>query len=613
MKQIFISRNFLKYQKCPRNINSLLNLVRGRCFSNHLHLITNNNNNTSSSSITHSSYVSIRHFSQTSSSTSSFQQILNPDTDNNPDILQINNTRLKSEINPNNDNHQKHEINNESGDYYTTSSSSSYSDRFLDPKLYVDRIPGPDDDVWIGMSSGVDSSTAAALLAEKYNKSYIPSGGTGRVRGIFMANWSSTAKCTEADWNDVQKVCSQIGIECERVNFEKEYWQEVFEPMIEMYKQGMTPNPDVGCNRYIKFGSLIRYLSSKYESPPEQNSTTTSSGEQKNNKNKKWWLATGHYARVSWNVPTKTTHLLRPKHLPKDQSYYLSSISPNVLNHILFPLAHLTKPQVRELAKNKYDLPTADKPDSQGLCFVSQSQNTFRSFLDEYLAPNPGNIVIKQQKTNMDISNNKNNNENLLKEKINNKLITTTTKKIVGKHHGIWHATIGQKSGISVPQGDPETKGVWYVHSKDINKNEIVIVRGTNNPALFSESVKCDKFEWLGEIPSSFSFSSGSGEGSDLKLNHNDLFIQYRSLQSPEPVKSILIKKNELPTKTKTITKNEEEEKKNNNNYNYTVTIEFTTPRRAVAPGQYLVIYDGDRVLGSGIINSTKRIANPWE
>lgn len=389
------------------------------------------------------------------------------------------------------------------------------------PLQYVDRSPSPGDHIYVAMSSGVDSSTAAALLARTYP--------TNVVTGVYMANWSSTAKCAEADWNDVQRVCGTIGIPCERVSFEREYWTDVFMPMIEMYREGLTPNPDVGCNRHIKFGQLMKYLGNKQQE-----------------KNTQWWLATGHYARVGYHVSSKSIHLLRPKHLPKDQSYYLSSISPSVLPHVMFPLSGYTKPEVRDMAKNEFSLPTADKPDSQGLCFVAQEQPSatkFREFLNEYLTPSPGDVV-------------------------------TTEGRVVGRHEGIWHATVGQKSGISMPQGDPATKGVWYVQSKIPAKNQIVIARGANNPTFYSVGATCKSFDWLGVV-----------DLETLLANPEHVAVQYRSLQVPEPVHSI------------TMTPGTSELK-----------IKFKSPRRAVAAGQYLVMYNNEgRVLGSGIITATEQ------
>lgn len=340
--------------------------------------------------------------------------------------------------------------------------------------------------------------------------------GIANVRGIFMANWQSTAKCSEADWNDVQKVCTKIGIACERVNFEREYWMEVFEPMVELYKAGLTPNPDVGCNRHIKFGSLLQHLKAKHAS-----------------NNRPWWLATGHYADVQKCTTTDEIHLLRPKDLSKDQSYYLSSIDPTALNHILFPLAQYSKPEIRGLA-SQFQLHTAEKPDSQGLCFVSQNHNSFRKFLAEYVESTPGDVVTEEG-------------------------------EVVGRHEGLWHATIGQRSSISMPQGDPKYRGSWYVSQKDIPNNRLVIVKGVDNPSLYSSILECSNFHWLGQKPTST----------------KGLTVQYRSLMEPVPIQDL----SESPTG------------------NLRVSLQKLC--RAIAPGQYLVLYNELRVLGSGTITAS--------
>lgn len=390
------------------------------------------------------------------------------------------------------------------------------------------RIPAPGDRVYVAMSSGVDSSTVAALLREKYPNN--------DISGVYMENWNDTSNgegltCTERDWIDVQKVCHSIGLPCERVNFEREYWNEVFMPMIEMYKMGLTPNPDVGCNKFIKFGELYRYLEKK------EKSLAASSSKIQN-----WWLATGHYANVGLDSTSNTVHLLRPSHLPKDQSYYLSAISSTVLPRLLFPLGDYTKPQVRDLALNKYHLPTAEKPDSQGICFIGQGQNTFRRFLDDYLEANPGDVV-------------------------------TEDGEVVGRHNGLWHATVGQRSGVAMPQGDPAKKGAWYVARKIPVKNQIVIVRGADNPAFYTNRVCCDTFDWLGHV-----------DTDKIARDCPHIVVQYRSLQTPERVRCVSVGENGG------------------------LEVEFETLRRAVAPGQYLVMYnDEGRVLGSGVITNTDR------
>lgn len=396
---------------------------------------------------------------------------------------------------------------------------------------YVPRAPAPGDRVYVAMSSGVDSSTVAALIRDQYPDN--------EVSGIYMENWNDTSNgegltCTEREWIDVQKVCQTVGLPCERVNFEREYWNEVFMPMIEMYKQGLTPNPDVGCNKFIKFGELYRYLEKKEQSTAVAASTRDSKG-------RNWWLATGHYANVGLDKASNTVHLLRPTHLPKDQSYYLSAISSTVLPRLLFPLGGYTKPQVRDLALKKYNLPTAEKPDSQGICFIGQGQNTFRRFLDEYLEANPGDVV-------------------------------TETGEVVGRHNGLWHATVGQRSGIAMPQGDPAKKGTWYVARKVPALNQIVIVRGADNPAFFTNRVQCAEFDWLGHV-----------DAAALERDCAGVVVQYRSLQTPERVRRVRVGDSGLE-------------------------VEFETLRRAVAPGQYLVMYnEAGRVLGSGVITNTDR------
>lgn len=368
----------------------------------------------------------------------------------------------------------------------------------------------PNTTIFVAMSSGVDSSTCAALLSKKY---------PGQVNGIYMCNWQATSKCTEAEWNDVQTVGDHLSIPVERVNFEKDYWTDVFEPMIDMYGKGLTPNPDVSCNRHIKFGAMIDYLEKRMGSKP-------------------WKLATGHYCRVAEVKDTDIFHLMRPKYKQKDQSYYLSTIRPKALSKIIFPLSEFTKPEVREMAKSM-QIPTAEKPDSQGLCFVSQDQRQFKKFLAEYLLPSSGNIV-------------------------------TEDGKVVGEHQGLWTATIGQRSGVSMPQANPLMKGVWYVSDKRIAQNELVIVPGKDHPSIYSVGATSNDFRWL---------------GTDVDLTKG-IQAQYRSLQESEPVKV----KCSGPLDSER---------------SFTVSVIFSRARRAVAPGQSLVLYQGDRVLGSGIISST--------
>lgn len=380
----------------------------------------------------------------------------------------------------------------------------TYEDYNILPSHFKQQEPDSDDEIVVAMSSGVDSSVAAAIYAKKYKN----------VRGIYMANWSQTAKCTEADWKDVQRICEQIQIPCERVNFEREYWSDVFQPMISAYQEGLTPNPDVGCNKYVKFGKMVEHLGAML------------------GKDRKWWLVTGHYARIMKNENTQRFSLLRGLYPNKDQSYYLSMVPYSILSNVLMPIGHMTKPEVRQIAKD-LNLLVASKPDSQGLCFVSQEENSFRKFLDEYIEPNPGNIV-------------------------------TEDGKIWGQHQGLWHATIGQKLGISMPQGNPDYKGVWFVSEKRQATNELVIVKGGNHPSLFNSKVLAENWTWIDE--------KNVANAADMPYH-----IQYRSLQFPLKVKAIVPKADSLE-------------------------IELEEKARAMAPGQNLVLYKDSQVLGSGVI-----------
>lgn len=380
-----------------------------------------------------------------------------------------------------------------------------------EPFAYPQSIPNPGEQIIVAMSSGVDSSVAAALLTEKH--------GARNVRGIYMANWSQSAKCTENEWADVQKVCNQLQIPCERVNFEKEYWTDVFMPMIDMYQRGLTPNPDLGCNKYIKFGKMIEYLSLKFK-------------DQRN----KWWLATGHYSRIEVSdAENGKCVLIRAFDANKDQSYYLASISQSVLSNVLMPLGHYTKPQVREMARAR-SLCTADKPDSTGLCFVSPDHSKFRDFLDDFIAPNPGNII-------------------------------TEDGKVWGKHQGLWYATIGQKLGVCLPQGDPQYQGVWFVSEKRPETNELVIVKGASNPALFKRGLEAIDWEWFGRTP-------------DLSVPLKYL-VQARSLGEAATIESCELMENG------------------------TFVCILVKPQRAFAPGQNLVMYEGNKVIGSGVLSRT--------
>ncbi|CAI4057717.1 tRNA-5-taurinomethyluridine 2-sulfurtransferase SKDI_04G2060 [Saccharomyces kudriavzevii IFO 1802] len=392
------------------------------------------------------------------------------------------------------------------------------------------RLPAKFDNVVVAMSSGVDSSVAAALFAGEFPN----------TRGIYMQNWSesqslddpSKEPCYEKDWKDVNRVAEHLNIPVSKINFEQDYWIDVFEPMLRGYNEGSTPNPDIGCNKFVKFGKLREWLDEKYGTD-------------------NYWLVTGHYARVMQEMERKQLfHLLRSVYRPKDQSYYLSQINSTILPSLLLPIGHLTKPEVRDLAKQA-GLPTAAKPDSQGICFVNNSQHgKFKNFLKHYLPSSPGNIITVDPQSG--------------------------AKTRWGEHDGLWSYTIGQKVGISMPQGDPNYQGSWFVSEKLKNTNEIVIVRGRDNAALYKDTIRIGNFASM----------SPKEDTIEALRDIASLTLQFRSLQVPVKIKSCTLHGFALT-----------------NAENLDITIELASNQRAMAPGQSCCLYIGDRVLGSGPIS----------
>ncbi len=292
--------------------------------------------------------------------------------------------------------------------------------------------------VVIGMSGGVDSSTAAILLQ---NSGY-------EVIGLFMRNWDSMVDgeiegaptttqgiCPqEVDYEDAKKVCEKLNIPLYRKDFIKEYWDDVFTYFLEELKKGRTPNPDIMCNKYIKFDLFIKEakrLGADY-------------------------IATGHYARI------KNGKLLRAVDRNKDQTYFLSQVSKEQLKNVLFPVGELEKPKVREIAK-QYDLITAEKKDSTGICFIGE--RNFTNFLKNYLPNQPGDIIHIE------------------------------TKEVVGEHMGLMNYTIGQRRGLHVGG----SKERMFVVGKDLEKNILYICTGEDNDYLISDSCLVEDINYLGD------------------------------------------------------------------------------------------------------------------
>ncbi|MFC5650137.1 tRNA 2-thiouridine(34) synthase MnmA [Paenibacillus solisilvae] len=287
--------------------------------------------------------------------------------------------------------------------------------------------------VVVGMSGGVDSSVTALLLKQQgYD-----------VIGIFMKNWDDTdefGQCTaEEDAEDVRRVCDQIGIPYYTVNFEKAYFEKVFTYFLDEYRLGRTPNPDVMCNREIKFGDFLRKavdLGADY-------------------------LATGHYARLE-RLPGGETKLLRGEDSNKDQTYFLSALNQDQLRKAMFPIGHLPKPEVRRIAE-QFGLATAKKKDSTGVCFIGE--RNFKQFLSGYLPAQPGAMI--------DIE-------------------TGETK---GRHDGLMYYTLGQRQGLGIGgsgNGEP-----WFVAAKDLKENILYVVQGDQHPSMYSISLTATGVNWI--------------------------------------------------------------------------------------------------------------------
>lgn len=340
--------------------------------------------------------------------------------------------------------------------------------------------------VYVGMSGGVDSSLTAALLNEQGYK----------VTGVYMKNWTQDLpgmKCPWADdLADAKRVAVQLGIDFKVFDFENEYKHKVVDYMIEEYRLGRTPNPDIMCNQEVKFKL---FLEAALEDGADM-------------------IATGHYARVDNGV------LKVAKDANKDQTYFLYRVSGAALQKTLFPLGEFTKPEVREMAKAR-GLFTAGKKDSQGICFVGKVG--IRDFLSQYVQQTPGEIIDK------------------------------ASGKVLGHHDGAIFYTLGQRHGLDIGGGLP-----YYVVGKSMDKNEVYVTTDINDETLWKKDICLESVHWINQPAKSGIYRA--------RIRHR------------------------APLEEAEVTVDED------------IRLILKFEQRAITAGQSVVLYDGDTVLGGGIV-----------
>ncbi len=292
--------------------------------------------------------------------------------------------------------------------------------------------------VIVGMSGGVDSSVSAYLLQQQgYH-----------VEGLFMKNWEEDdgkEYCTAAeDLADAQAVCDKLGIYLHTINFAAEYWDNVFEYFLAEYKAGRTPNPDILCNKEIKFKAFLEFADEVLEAD---------------------YIAMGHYVRRTFPQDGQAPQMLRGLDSNKDQSYFLYTLSHEQIGRSLFPVGDMEKPQVRQIAEQQ-GLITAEKKDSTGICFIGERK--FTDFLKRYLPAQPGKIE-------------------------------TPEGKEIGQHQGLMYHTLGQRKGLHIggQKGGGGNEEPWYVADKDLKRNVLIAVQGADHPLLKSNGLLAAQLHWV--------------------------------------------------------------------------------------------------------------------
>ena len=292
--------------------------------------------------------------------------------------------------------------------------------------------------VIVGMSGGVDSSVSAYLLQQQGYE----------VVGLFMKNWEEDDNeeyCSAAtDLADAQAVCDKLGIKLLTINFAAEYWDNVFEHFLAEYRAGRTPNPDILCNKEIKFKAFLDYAAEDLGAD---------------------YIATGHYVRKGKH--NGKVQLLRGLDKNKDQSYFLYTLSEAQISKSLFPVGELEKPQVRKIAE-ELGLVTAAKKDSTGICFIGERK--FRDFLARYLPAQSG-------------------------------LIRSVDGEVIGEHQGLMYHTLGQRKGLGIGGLKNAEETPWYVVDKDVEHNELIVAQGYDHPTLYSGGLIAGQLHWVDRQP----------------------------------------------------------------------------------------------------------------
>lgn len=300
--------------------------------------------------------------------------------------------------------------------------------------------------IFIGLSGGVDSSVSAALLKSQ----------GANVQGLFMKNWeeddTSTHCSAASDLNDIKAVCHTLEIPLHTINFSNTYWEKVFSLFLEEYRAGRTPNPDVLCNKEIKFKAFLDHA--------------TKLGAD--------YIATGHYAQEFHCPESNFNYLTRGSDPNKDQSYFLYTLNQHALKQTIFPVGHLHKKEVREIAR-KYNLITHNKKDSTGICFVGERK--FKTFLQEFLLNEPGEIH-------------------------------TPEGQCLAQHDGLMYYTLGQRQGLRIggKKGYPEKP--WYVVAKDLTRRILVVTQEEQHPWHFSTQLEANNVHWISPQTPTNAFSA---------------------------------------------------------------------------------------------------------